>query len=81
MTMYLFGVHDCRRPFSDKIYSIAKIKFPIREAKNNSAITTIAAIKPVDRQLQFDGNNADVLSDKDNNASALILMAKQFVLT
>ena len=74
--MYLFGVYDFRLLFSDKMYGMVKITFPIRDTSNINTITTIAAITPVDKQLQLDGNN--VLSKKDDNASALILIAKQF---
>ena len=71
MLMHLFGVNVCRRLFSNKMYRVV-MTFPIRDANDINTITAIAAIRPVDideGQLQLDGDNVDVFSDKEDDGT------------
>ena len=72
MLMHLFGVNDCRRLFSDKLYRVVTMTFPIRDANDINTNTAIAAIRPEDideGQLQLDGDNVDVFSDKEDDGT------------
>ena len=58
MLMHLFGVNDCRRLFSNKMYRVVTMTFPIRDANDINTNTATAAIRPVDIDeglLQLDG--------------------------
>ena len=75
MLMHLFGVNDCRRLFSNKMYRVVTMTFPIREANDIKTNTAIAAIRPVDideGQLQLDGDNVDVFSGKEDDGTRVV---------
>ena len=74
MLMHLFGVNDCRRLFSNKMYRVVTMTFPIRDANDINTNTATAAIRPVDIDeglLQLDGDNVDVFSGREDDGTSV----------